>query len=228
MSSSQEEAATNTRLTTKSAPLTSVQLASKNPLAGQKSYCESKQDTKRHCSAPLENKVFTNYCSVVDHDDLKNKGVHKSLGSLEKNYTRGVRENETMAAGTREEHLIIGGLYEIKGKTSSKGRPLSPTPSAGSHYSVTTSNSLQLSKPVPKPDDNRARPQEWTKQRVHETNMEWRPGYEVTRIYKDSKAVNCFFLHFSTLNLYLTTLMWYTFFYKKKVYKKMRLKWPKS
>ena len=184
MSTDQEGTKMSERYAPKSAP---VQLASKNPLAGRNTYYEKNQNTNRHGSAPLENKIFTNYCSVVDHDDLKNKGLHKSLDSLEKNYTRGVRQSET---GSRE-NSIIGGSSEKGRKELSKDRPLSPTPSAGSRYSVTTSTQVQSSRPILKEDSDKVSPKEWTKQRVRESNMEWRQGYEVKlMVTLDSKAVS--------------------------------------
>jgi len=177
MSTDQETISKNTRLEVKSAPSAAVHLASKNPFAGQTSYYENRQDARRNKSAPLENKIFTNYCSVVDHDDLKNKGLHKSLGSLEKNYTRGVKQCESRDSGLRETS-ILGGSVDKHGKESSNGRPQSPTPSTGSYYSRQTDTSLKSSMSVPVEGSNGARPEEWTKQRVHENSMEWRAGYE--------------------------------------------------
>ena len=188
MSTNQEAISENSRLEVKSAPSAAVHLASKNPYAGQTTYYETRQDTKRNKSAPLENKIFTNYCSVVDHDDLKNKGLHKSLGSLEKNYTRGIVQCEGRDAGLRETS-ILGGSVDKHGKESSNERPQPPTPSAGSSYSRKTDTSLKSSKSVPVQGSNGARPEEWTKQRVHENSIEWRAGYEVTCISSTDASV---------------------------------------
>ena len=181
MSTDQEATNVSKRFVPRSAP---VQLASKNPLAGQNTYYEKSHNTNRHGSAPLENKIFTNYCAVVDHDDLKNKGLHKSLGSLEKNYTRGVRQSET---GSRE-NSILGGSNE----NGRKERPLSPTPSNGICHSVTTNAQAQSSRSTLKQGNDSASPKEWTKQRVRESNMEWRQGYEVISIMRFESVIILF------------------------------------
>ena len=167
----------NDRLASRSAPLAQVHLASKNPSVAHSSYFDKMKETKRHKSAPLENKVFTNYCVVIDHDDLKNKGMHKALGSLEKNYTRGVRQNESKRNGAGEDHSIEKGGSHTNGL--SQGRPWSPTPGVGRQSSLTLDTPDQSTKPVRKEGTNGANPREWTKQRTHENNMEWRSGYEV-------------------------------------------------
>lgn len=168
----------------RSVPFVATQTASKNPNAGLKTYFDDIKETRRQNSAPLENKVFTHYCRVIDHDDLRNKGLHKKLGSLEENYTRGVRQKD------RKENKTEAGPFTRKlagSDTSSttganEERPWSPIPALSRNNSVSIDGSIQPQRRlVPKRDTDGAAPQEWTKQRVHENNMEWRSlsGYEV-------------------------------------------------
>lgn len=168
------------RCLARSAPLARAPTASKNPNAGLKSYFGELKETRRHASAPLENKVFTNYCSVIDHDVLKNKGLHKTLNSLEPNYTRGVSQsNEKNQRGAKK---------ESPSKESDKARPCSPTPGGWK-----TSSSLGAdysSREILIRNTREADPNEWTKQRMHENNMEWRSGYEVSLVIREKEQGN--------------------------------------
>ena len=177
---------------------TSVIRQSKNPRAGYKSYFDKdpNAETKGYQSAPLRGREsFDSQASarsstvasqLVNSAKNEKTPISTSKDDFGSQATHSFRANYTATNGSFSAPVGQRGSFaplDSRGCKSendaSNSRPYAPTPENQSSIDINLSETTRGTRFVPNQDIFGTAPEEWTKQRVREKNMEWRGSHEV-------------------------------------------------
>ncbi|XP_065066403.1 uncharacterized protein LOC135692247 isoform X1 [Rhopilema esculentum] len=149
----------------------SVQMASKNPFAACKSYYDKPR--------PANEKIPFSWQDTQYQDRSKSADEAK-FRYLEKQYTRGVvgSSNSSINGDIKNQTRFLSAPVSKRDQQRSSERPTSPTPGISVPSEEIRDKPVEETRSIPRGGSRDAQPQEWTKQRMHENNMEWRAGYE--------------------------------------------------
>lgn len=177
---------------------TSVIKPSKNPRAGYKSYFDkdTNAQTRGHQSAPLRGRESfdsqanarpsikaSQLLNSVQNGNAPGSGSKDDFGnqatnSSQPNYM--ATEESFSAPASHRGSVAPLDNRGCKSETyASNNRPYAPTPGKESSIDFNGSEAKSYTRFIPNQDIYGTAPEEWTKQRVREKNMEWRGGHEV-------------------------------------------------
>ena len=184
---------------------TSVIKQSKNPRAGYKSYFDKdpNAEMKGYQSAPLQGRESfdsqvsahssTATSQLVNSAKNENTPISTSKNDFESQATNSSLANHTATNGSFSAPAGQRGsfaTFDSRGCKSendaSNSRPYAPTPGNQSSTDINLSETTKETRFIPNQDFHGTAPEEWTKQRVQEKNMEWRGSHQVcaSPIYK--------------------------------------------
>ena len=162
----------------------SVQMASKNPFAACKSYYDKPR--------PASEKIPFSW-QDTQYPDRSKSADEAKFRYLEKQYTRGVvgSSNSPINGEVENQTRFLSAPVSKRDQQRSSERPTSPTPGISVPSEEIRDKPVEETRSIPRGGSRDAQPQEWTKQRMHENNMERRAGYEVR------KCATVFYIVFS-------------------------------